>query len=160
MRNIIVLALFSLLCIGELQAQYGGRGYGNGYGNSNGYGNGYGRQRSSIPSAGPSQAEPEEIKPSDIVEERLPDYQAEFNLDAFKIEVLRNILDDYYTQLIALQKDKTLDAESKRKSYEKEQNDLKSSLTGILSKEDVEKLVAMDFSPKAVKKRKKERGIE
>jgi hypothetical protein len=160
MRKIIVLALFSLLCISELQAQYGGRGYGNGYGNSNGYGNGYGRQRSSIPSAGPSQAEPEEIKPSDIVEERLPDYQAEFNLDAFKIEVLRNILEDYYTELIALQKDKTQDAESMRKSYEKEQKDLKSSLTGILSQEDIEKLVAMDFSPKAVKKRKKARGIE
>lgn len=157
MRKIIVLALFSLLCISELQAQYGGRGYGNGYGNSNGYGNGYGRQRSSIPSAGPSQAEPEEIKPSDIVEERLPDYQAEFNLDAFKIEVLRNILEDYYTELIALQKDKTQDAESMRKSYEKEQKDLKSSLTGILSQEDIEKLVAMDFSPKAVKNVKSSR---
>jgi hypothetical protein len=160
MKKILVLALFSILGISELQAQYGGGGYGNGYGNRNGYGNGYGRQRSSIPSAGPSQAEPEEVKPSDIVEERLPDYQAEFNLDAFKIEVLRNILEDYYTELIALQKDKTLDAESMRKSYEQEQKDLKSRLTGILSEEEIEKLVIMDFSDKAVKKRKKARGIE
>lgn len=158
MRKIIVLALFCLLGVSELQAQYGGRG--RGYGNNNGYGNGYGRQRSSIPSAGPSQAEPEEVKPSDIVEERLPDYQAEFNLDAFKIEVLRNILEDYYTELIALQKDKTLDAESMRESYEREQKDLKSRLTGILSQEEVEKLVTMDFSSKAVKKRQKSRGID
>lgn len=49
-----------------------------------------------------------------------------------------------------------------RKSYEyeKEQKDLKSRLTGILSQEDVEKLVAMDFSAKAVKNRKKSRGID
>lgn len=160
MKKILVLALFGILGISELQAQYGGRGYGNGYGNRSGYGNGYGRQRSSIPSAGPSQAEPEEVKPSDIVDERLPDYQAEFNLDAFKIEVLRNILEEYYTELIALQKDKTLDAESMRKSYEQEQKDLKSRLTGILSEEEIEKLVVMDFSAKAVKKRKKARGIE
>ncbi|WP_051908105.1 hypothetical protein [Flavimarina sp. Hel_I_48] len=158
MKKYLVLILFSVLAISELQAQYGGYGRG-GYGNGYGRG-GYGSQRSSIPSAGPTQAEPEEVKPSDIVEERLPDYQAEFNLDAFKLEVLRNILEDYYATLIALQKDKTMDAESMRKSYESEQKDLKASLTGILSKEDVEKLVAMDFSPKAVKKRKKARENE
>lgn len=150
MKKFLVLVLFSILGISELQAQYGNYGRG-------GYGGGYGRQRSTIPSAGPSQAEPEEVKPSEIVEERLPEYQAEFNLDAFKMEVLRNILEEYYATLIALQKDKTMDAESMRKSYESEQKNLKARLTGILSKEEVEKLVAMDFSPKAVKKRKKAR---
>ncbi|MGB3774563.1 MAG: hypothetical protein WA951_04845 [Leeuwenhoekiella sp.] len=152
MKKLFTLLFLVLLGASEMQAQYGGYGRG-GYGN----GYGYGRQRNSLPSAGPSQAEPEEVKPSDIVDERLPEYQAEFNLDAFKIEVLRNILEDYYTQLIALQKDKTLDAESMRKSYENEQKNLKSRLSGILDKEDIEKLVTMDFSPKAVKKRKKAR---
>jgi len=107
MKSFLIIILFSVLGMSELHAQYGSR-YGRGYGNGNGYGNGYGRQRSSIPSAGPTHAEPEEVKPSDIVEERLPDYKAEFNLDAFKIEVLRNILEEYYTELIALQKDKTV----------------------------------------------------
>jgi len=46
------------------------------------------------------------------------------------------------------------------KGYEKEQKDLRSRLTGILSQEDVEKLVAMDFSAKALKKRKKSSDID
>ena len=141
------LFIFFILFMGalQMQAQYG-RGYGNGYG---GYNN-----RSRLPNPGP-EPKPEEIQPSDVVAERLPDYQAAFDLDPFETEVLRDILKEYYTTLIALQKDKKMDAETMRKNYEREQEGFKSKLGSILTKEEVEKFLIMDFSPKAKRKRKK-----
>lgn len=150
MKKALLILLLLALGVSEAQAQYG-RGYGRGYGN--GYGGG---GRSRLPEAGP-EPKAEEIQPSDIVEERLPDYQAAFDLDPFETEVLREILKNYYAELIAMQKDKTADAELMRKSYERVQEEFKSKLGSILDKEEVEKFIAMDFSPKAKRKRKKKR---
>ncbi len=147
MKKSLLILFLLVLGATQMQAQYG-RGYGNGYG---GYGS-----RSRLPDPGP-EPKPEEVKPSDIVTERLPDYQATFNLDPFETEVLREILKDYYTDLIAMQKDKTTNAETKRENYERRQKEFKSKLGSILTDEEVEKFVAMDFSPKAVRKRKKNR---
>ena len=129
----------------EAHAQYG-------YGN-----NGYNRQRTRLPQAGSSQPEPEEIKPSDIVEERMPEYISTFELDPFETEVLRSYLTDHYTEVIALQKNKTASPKEIRESYERSQKAFKKNIGSILNEEEVDQLIEMDFSSSAKRKRKKKR---
>ena len=58
---------------------------------------------------------------------------------------------------MALQKDQTKDQETMRKDFERMQNEFKTNLKSIMTEEEVEKLIAMDFSSSAVRKRKKKR---
>ena len=44
-----------------------------------------------------------------------------------------------------------------RKDFERMQNEFKTNLKSIMTEEEVEKLIAMDFSSSAVRKRKKKR---
>ena len=150
MRYIAIIAI-TLLSIQSLSAQYG---YGRGYG-------GYGRSRMGSSMMGASQTPqgPTEEPPTaaEIAEERLPDYVAEFELDPFQTEVLRTYLEDYYNEVMALQKDKTKDQETMRKDFERMQNEFKTDLRSILTEEELTKFMEMDFSSSAVRKRKKKR---
>ena len=150
MRYIAIIAI-TLLSIQSLSAQYG---YGRGYG-------GYGRSRMGSSMMGASQTPqgPTEEPPTaaEITEERLPDYVAEFELDPFQTEVLRTYLEDYYNEVMALQKDKTKDQETMRKDFERMQNEFKTDLRSILTEEELTKFMEMDFSSSAVRKRKKKR---
>lgn len=101
--------------------------------------------------------EPEELNPKDIVADRLPEYQETFKLDNFEIEVLRTYLEDHFTKVIALQKNESLNAEGMRKAYEQAEKDFKHNLSSILEEAEVEQLIAMDFSPRAQRKRKKQK---
>lgn len=153
MRYIAIIAI-TLLSIQSLSAQYG---YGRGYG-------GYGRNRmgSSRMGAGQTPQGPTEEPPTaaEIAEERLPDYVDEFELDPFQTEVLRTYLEDYYNEVMALQKDKIKDQETMRKDFERMQNEFKTDLKSILTEEEVTKFMEMDFSTSAVRKRKKKRNNE
>ncbi|MEH6659077.1 hypothetical protein [Leeuwenhoekiella marinoflava] len=153
MRYIAIIAI-TLLSIQSLSAQYG---YGRGYG-------GYGRNRMGSSRMGASQTPqgPTEEPPTaaEIAEERLPDYVAEFELDPFQTEVLRAYLEDYYNEVMALQKDKVKDQETLRKDFERMQNEFKTDLKSILTEEELTKFMEMDFSTSAVRKRKKKRDNE
>ncbi|HAX16591.1 MAG TPA: hypothetical protein DIV44_07375 [Leeuwenhoekiella sp.] len=152
MRYLFIIAI-TLFSMQSIYAQYG---YGRGYG---GYG-GYGRSRmGSMMGASQTPQGPTEEPPTaaEIAEERLPDYVAEFELDPFQTEVLRTYLEDYFNKVMGLQKDETKDAETMRKDFERMQNEFKADLKSILTEEEVEKLIAMDFSNSAVRKRKKNR---
>ena len=122
---------------------------------------GYGRNRmgSSRMMSNPGPSGPTEEPPTatEIAEERLPDYVEEFKLDPFETEVLRTYLEEHFNKIMALQKEKGKDAETMRKDFERMQNDFKSNLKSILTEEEVEKFIKMDFSQSAVRKRKKER---
>ena len=151
MRYIFIIAI-TLFSMQSIYAQYGyGRGYG-GYGGS-------GRSRMSSMGASQTPQGPTEEPPTaaEIAEERLPDYVAEFELDPFQTEVLRTYLEDYFNNIMALQKDQTKDQETMRKDFERMQNEFKTNLKSIMTEEEVEKLIAMDFSSSAVRKRKKKR---
>ncbi len=150
MRTLVIILTLVLMGIYDASAQYG---YGRGYG-------GYGRSRmgsSMMGQAGPSSSKEEPPTAIEIADERMPDYITEFKLDPFETEVLRTYLEEYFGKVMALQKEKGKDAETMRKDFERMQNDFKSNLRSILSEEEVEKLIAMDFSHSAVRKRKKER---
>ena len=151
MKYIFFIATVFLLGIYDASAQYG-------YGNRGG---GYGRNRmgSSMMGAGNSPQGPtEEPKTaSELVDERLNDYVTEFELDPFEKEVLRAYLEDHFSNIMALQKEKTKDAETMRKDFERMQNEFKGNLKSILTEEEIEKFIAMDFSTSAVRKRKKDR---
>ena len=71
--------------------------------------------------------------------------------------MLRTYLEDYFNNIMALQKDQTKDQETMRKDFERMQNEFKTNLKSIMTEEEVEKLIAMDFSSSAVRKRKKKR---
>ena len=71
--------------------------------------------------------------------------------------MLRTYLEDYFNNIMALQKDQTKDQETMRKDFERIQNEFKTNLKSIMTEEEVEKLIAMDFSSSAVRKRKKKR---
>ncbi len=149
MRTVWIIVGLMVLGIYDASAQYG-------YGYP-----GYGRNRmgSSRMMSNPGPSGPTEEPPTaiEIAEERLPDYVAEFKLDPFETEVLRTYLEDYFGKVMALQKEKGKDAETMRKDFERMQNDFKSNLKSILTEEEIEKFIAMDFSHSAVRKRKKDR---
>lgn len=150
MRTAVMVVILIVLGVYEASAQYG---YGRGYG-------GYGRSRmgsSMMGQTGPSGPTEEPPTAAEIADERLPEYVAEFNLDPFETEVLRTYLEEHFNKIMALQKEKGKDAETMRKDFERMQNDFKSNLKSILTEEEVEKLITMDFSQSAVRKRKKER---
>lgn len=153
MKYLFFIATVVLLGVYDASAQYG---YGQG-----GYGGGYGRSRmgSSMMGAGASQQGPKEEPKTaaELVDERLGDYVTEFELDPFETEVLRAYLEDHFNNVMALQKDKTKDAETLRKDFERMQNEFKANLKSILSEEEIEKFITMDFSASAVRKRKKNR---
>tara|TARA_R110002020_G_scaffold153811_1_gene333247 strand:- start:451 stop:882 length:432 start_codon:yes stop_codon:yes gene_type:complete len=142
MRTFFIL-LITILSIQQVSAQYGR--------NSR-----YGRQQSQIPSTPPPQPDP--VTAEEIVAERLPDYQAEFNLDNFEIEVLRNYLTDHIKEVQALQTDRTLKPQDAREAYDRLQTKLKENLGAIMTLDEVNKLIAMDFSPRAKRKRKKSKN--
>lgn len=154
MKYLFFIATVIFLGIYDASAQYGygGGGYG---------GNGYGRSRmgSSMMGAGASQQGPrEEPKTSaELVDERINDYVTTFELDPFETEVLRTYLEDHFDNVMGLQKDKTKDAETLRKDFERMQTEFKTNLKSILTDEEIEKFIAMDFSSSAVRKRKKDR---
>ena len=127
MRYIFIIAI-TLFSMQSIYAQYG---YGRGYG---GYG-GYGRSRMSSMGASQTPQGPTEEPPT----------------------VLRTYLEDYFNNIMALQKDQTKDQETMRKDFERMQNEFKTNLKSIMTEEEVEKLIAMDFSSSAVRKRKKKR---
>lgn len=155
MRYIAIIAI-TLLSIQSLSAQYGyGRGYG-GYGRSR-MGMGASRMGASQTPQGPTEEPP---TAAEIAEERLPDYVAEFELDPFQTEVLRTYLEDYYNEVMALQKDKIKDQETLRKDFERMQEEFKTDLRSILTEEELTKFMEMDFSSSAVRKRKKKRDNE
>ena len=149
MRTIWIIVGLMVLGIYDASAQYG-------YGYP-----GYGRNRmgSSRMMSNPGPSGPTEEPPTatEIAEERLPDYVEEFKLDPFETEVLRTYLEEHFNKIMALQKEKGKDAETMRKDFERMQNDFKSNLKSILTEEEVEKFIKMDFSQSAVRKRKKER---
>lgn len=149
MRTVWIIVGLMVLGIYDASAQYG-------YGYP-----GYGRNRMGssrmMSSPGPSGPTEEPPTATEIAEERLPDYVAEFKLDPFETEVLRTYLEEYFGKVMALQKEKGKDAETMRKDFERMQNDFKSNLKSILTEEEVEKFIAMDFSHSAVRKRKKDR---
>ncbi|PHQ28600.1 hypothetical protein [Leeuwenhoekiella nanhaiensis] len=150
MRTAVMVVILIVLGVYEASAQYG---YGRGYG-------GYGRSRmgsSMMGQTGPSGPTEEPPTAAEIADERLPEYVAEFKLDPFETEVLRTYLEEHFNKVMALQKEKGKDAETMRKDFERMQNDFKSNLKSILTEEEVEKLITMDFSQSAVRKRKKER---
>jgi len=150
MRTLLIVITLVLLGIYDASAQYG---YGRGYG-------GYGRSRmgsSMMGQTGPSGPTEEPPTASEIAEERMPEYVAEFKLDPFETEVLRTYLEEHFNKIMALQKEKGKDAETMRKDFERMQNDFKANLKSILTDEEIEKFIAMDFSSSAVRKRKKER---
>lgn len=149
MRTVWIIVGLMVLGIYDASAQYG-YGY-PGYGRNR---MGSSRMMSSPGPSGPTEEPPTAIE---IAEERLPDYVAEFKLDPFETEVLRTYLEEYFGKVMALQKEKGKDAETMRKDFERMQNDFKSNLKSILTEEEVEKFIAMDFSHSAVRKRKKDR---
>ena len=148
MRIALIVITVVLLGIYDASAQYG-------------YGRGYGRSRmgsSMMGQPGPSGPKEEPPTPAEIVDERLPDYVAEFKLDPFETEVLRTYLEDHFNNVMALQKEKTKDAETLRKDFDRMQKEFKANLKSILTDEEIEEFIAMDFSSSAVRKRKKERN--
>ncbi|MDP5045307.1 MAG: hypothetical protein NWQ06_10060 [Leeuwenhoekiella sp.] len=153
MKYIFFIATVVLMGVYDASAQYG---YGGGYG-----GNGYGRSRmgSSMMGAGATQQGPkEEPKTSaELVDERIDEYVTEFELDPFETEVLRTYLETHFDNVMGLQKDKTKDAETMRKDFERMQTEFKTNLKSILSEEEIEKFITMDFTSSAVRKRKKNR---
>lgn len=149
MRTVWIIVGLMVLGIYDASAQYG-YGY-PGYGRNR---MGSSRMMSSPGPTGPTEEPPTAIE---IAEERLPDYVAEFKLDPFETEVLRTYLEEYFGKVMALQKEKGKDAETMRKDFERMQNDFKSNLKSILTEEEIEKFIAMDFSHSAVRKRKKDR---
>lgn len=143
MRTFFIL-LITILSIQQVSAQYGRNSRYNG------------RQQSQIPTTPPPQPDP--VTAEEIVAERLPDYQAEFNLDNFEIEVLRNYLTDHIKEVQALQTDRTLKPQDAREAYDRLQTKLKENLGAIMTLEEVNKLITMDFSPRAQRKRKKSKN--
>ncbi|MGB5942786.1 MAG: hypothetical protein WBG71_07875 [Leeuwenhoekiella sp.] len=144
-KGFIITVLLGVLTIGTVQAQYYG----------NGGGRGFGRNRSIAPAT--PQAAPEPPTPQEIVADRLPEYQKTFELDNFQAEVLRVFMEEHLIGIMSLQKDKTLNAEGMRKKYERLQKEFKENLKSIMTEAEVEKLITMDFSQSAQRKRDKKR---
>tara|TARA_R110002012_G_scaffold6480_7_gene30002 strand:+ start:87222 stop:87677 length:456 start_codon:yes stop_codon:yes gene_type:complete len=140
-----------MLSLVSVEAQ----GYGNPYGNS-------GRRQSTIPNSPQgSQASVEKPDPNILSLERSSVYQEMFELDVFGKEVLRSYLKDYYTVLLAIQDDKDMVIDDKRKKAELEKKKFESQLRDILTEEQVVKIIAEEESGRTqklvAKKQKKER---
>ena len=135
----ILLIVFICLLGIQAQAQYGGGRYNRGMSS---------QPRTQMPA-------PEPKTPSEIVEEHINDYQEVFDLDNFEKEVLKNALIDHITKLQDLQGDRTLKAEDIREKYDRLQNEFKQSLSSLMNPDEINKLIAMDFSKKAERKRRK-----
>ncbi|WP_298326020.1 hypothetical protein [uncultured Dokdonia sp.] len=149
MRYFIVIVM--MLSLVSVEAQ----GYGNPYGNS-------GRRRSSVPAPPQTnQGSPEKPDPNILSLERSSVYQEMFELDVFGKEVLRSYLKDYYTVLLAIQDDKDMVIDDKRKKAELEKKKFESQLRDILTEEQVVKIIAEEESGRTqklvAKKQKKER---
>ncbi|WP_396596117.1 hypothetical protein [Dokdonia sp. R86516] len=148
MRYFIVAVM--MLCLASVEAQ----GYGNPYGNS-------GRRRSTVPAPPQgSQAAPEKPDPNLLSLDRSNIYQEMFELDVFGKEVLRSYLKDYYTVLLAIQDDKNMAIDAKRKKAELEKKKFESQLRDILTEEQVVKIIAEEESGRTGKKVAKEKKKE
>lgn len=114
-----LIALFIiLLTASEIQAQYGGGGYGRGGGGYGYGGRGGGRQRNTIPQA---QTPPKEEAPktaAQIVDAEMPSIVASLGLDPFEEAILSTTLKKYVQERIELQILK-LPNDKMREAYEK-----------------------------------------
>ncbi|MEH6406169.1 MAG: hypothetical protein V7767_02725 [Leeuwenhoekiella sp.] len=138
--RIVLILLMCFLGIQQVSAQYGGRRGSSGRMSQ--------QPRTPMPA-------PEPVSPEDVVAAHLDEYQETFDLDNFEIEVLRNYLVEHITSIQELQTDRTKKPEDIREAYDKLQSDFKQKLSAIMTEEEVNQLIAMDFSRKAERKRKK-----
>lgn len=141
--RLLITALLAFTCT-VASAQYGQQ-----------YGN---RRRSSISQMPQAKEEPPKPKTAEeIATERLPTYVSTFNLDPFESEVLRSNLVDHFNKMMALNKNQTLTPKEMREEFERYEKDFKSNLSTILSEDEIEQFIAMDFSSTGKRKRKKEK---
>jgi len=91
---------------------------------------------------------------STIVEEQMPTYIVELKLDAFKEEVLKSLLIQYYTKREPIQSDYSIEYTDRQDILLKLEEELHTELTTILSPEELEGFKNIHFLDAKEKKKK------
>ena len=93
-----------------------------------------------------------------IVAERMPTYVTNLKLDAFKEEILRTKLIQYYTKRETLRVDVSAKYDEKQDGYYKLEEELYTDLTSIFSTEELEGFKQIQFlDEKELKKKKRKK---
>lgn len=115
-------------------------------------------QRGYTPTARPyGQYDGEKTDPYEILSERIPVFTETFGLDTFESEVLKSILLTSYERMAAISDDPKLKFTDKQELIMAEDAILRKELNVILSEEQINTLMVMDFSEKSKKKKKKKK---
>lgn len=108
-------------------------------------------QRTGNYNAGPRDA-------ASIVSERMPTYEEELKLDAFKVEILRTKLLDYYAKREAIRIDYSIKFAERQDAFYKLEEDLLAELGTIFSPEEIEGFKKIQFlDEKELKKKKRKK---